>query len=334
LAPKFLQQAAPKSLDTGPINKINKEGGPIAKGATGYKLKNVIVTSLEASVLEGRGVDGKGGTSSIRLGGGVDGKTGKAGIWSTSGTTGLSTGKASVLEGKGVDGKGGTSSYCTGHCISGSSGAAGSSSFRAGTAMNGKTGKAGIWLQNGGVDGVADRIGQCVGSSFPSVIDNTRASSLIPDPAVTFGAAAVLKNVLVSSYKATAAGSVVAFTDKDDSVRNLAPQEAEGLQEACANGTFLQGSLTIDTVPFELSGLPLLLAECMESKVGAVFLESHIDVSAAECVATVMPALSPKRAKQLGTYWQTQQQLSVWTNGNATSVWTNGNATSVWTNEE
>ena len=61
LAPAFLEQAAPKSLDTGPINTINSEVGPITKGATGYKLKNVIVTSLEAGVLEGRGVDGKGG---------------------------------------------------------------------------------------------------------------------------------------------------------------------------------------------------------------------------------------------------------------------------------
>jgi hypothetical protein len=52
-----------------------------------------------------------------------------------------------------------------------------------------------------------------------------------------------------------------------------------------------------------------LLAECMESKVGAVWLESHIKVMAADCVAIVLPALSPDRAKQLGIYWQTQQQL-------------------------
>jgi hypothetical protein len=48
----------------------------------------------------------------------------------------------------------------------------------------------------------------------------------------------------------------------------------------------------------------------MESKVGAVFLKSHIEVSAADCVATVMPALSPDRAKQLGVYWQTPEQLA------------------------
>jgi hypothetical protein len=53
-----------------------------------------------------------------------------------------------------------------------------------------------------------------------------------------------------------------------------------------------------------------LLAECMESKVGGVFLKSHINVSAGECVATVMPALSPERAKRLGTYWQTPEQLT------------------------
>ncbi|HIF65937.1 MAG TPA: hypothetical protein EYG17_12350 [Acidimicrobiia bacterium] len=56
---------------------------------------------------------------------------------------------------------------------------------------------------------------------------------------------------------------------------------------------------------------PLALAECMESKVGDVLLKSHIKVSAHDCVATVMPAISPDRAKRLGTYWQTQQQLSV-----------------------
>jgi hypothetical protein len=53
-----------------------------------------------------------------------------------------------------------------------------------------------------------------------------------------------------------------------------------------------------------------LLAKCMESKVSAVFLTSHIKASAADCIATVMPAMSPKRAIQLGTYWQTQQELT------------------------
>ena len=66
----------------------------------------------------------------------------------------------------------------------------------------------------------------------------------------------------------------------------------------------------MDLVPFELSGLPLLLAECMESKVGGVFLKSHTEAMAADCVATVLPALSPERAKRLGTYWQTPEQLT------------------------
>jgi len=52
-----------------------------------------------------------------------------------------------------------------------------------------------------------------------------------------------------------------------------------------------------------------LLAACMESKVGGVLLKSHIKAMAANCVATVMPALSPDRAIQLGTYWHTPEQL-------------------------
>jgi hypothetical protein len=60
----------------------------------------------------------------------------------------------------------------------------------------------------------------------------------------------------------------------------------------------------------------LTLAECMESKVSAVFLKSHIKASAADCVAIVLPALSPDRAKRLGTYWQTRDQLLNTTTGN------------------
>ena len=292
LAPAFLEQAAPKSLDTGPINKINSEVGPIAKGATGYKLKDVIVTSLEAGVLEGKGVDGKGGTSSFRAGTGMDGKTGKAGIWLQSG---------------GVDGKGGTSSLIL-------------DSRQVGV-VSGR--KAGIWLQSGGVEGVADRIGQCVGSSFPSVIDNTRASNLIPDPAVTFGAVNSLKDVIVTSY--------IAEQATDDGHKDWVCSPAGDTLGGEEGEALLPDTTQATRVGKGEAGL---LAECMESKVGDVFLKSHIEVSAADCVATVMPAISPKRAKQLGTYWRTQQQLSVWTNGNATSVWTNGNATSVWTNEE
>ena len=68
LAPAFLKQAAPKSLDTGPINKINKEGGPIFKGAKDSISLSIPANSLstgKASVLEGKGVDGKGGTSRL-----------------------------------------------------------------------------------------------------------------------------------------------------------------------------------------------------------------------------------------------------------------------------
>ena len=109
-----------------------------------YELKNVQVVSLS------------------------EGKTGKAGIWLQSGgTDALGTGKTSVLEGRGVDGKGGKSSSSTGYNISGS----GQSEGRGADGKTGKAGfvvwpsadslsgrKAGIWLQNGGVDGVADRI--------------------------------------------------------------------------------------------------------------------------------------------------------------------------------
>jgi hypothetical protein len=52
-----------------------------------------------------------------------------------------------------------------------------------------------------------------------------------------------------------------------------------------------------------------LLAKCMMSNVGGVLLKSHVESSAADCVPTVMPAMSPDRAKRIGTYWQTQQQL-------------------------
>jgi hypothetical protein len=239
LAPAFLEQAAPKSLDTGPINKINSEVGPITKGATGYKLKDVIVTSLEAGVLEGKGVDGKGGK-------GLD-------IW-TSGPIN------SVLEGRGVDGKGGTSSKWR--------------EDGANRVVSGR--KAGIWLQNGGTDGVADRIAECASGGNEEM-------------------------------KERAAPSIIAI------LIALFSDGVNGLQEGCANGTFFEGEgrVTDDNhthfdVGEDEAGL---LAECMESKVGDVFLKSHVKVSAADCVATVMPAISPDRAKRLGTYWRTQQQL-------------------------
>ena len=236
LAPAFVEQAAPKSLDTGPINKINKEGGPIFKGATGYKLKNVIVTSLEASVLEGRGVDGKGGTSSIRLGGGVDGKTGKAGIWSTGGVDALSGRKASI---------------------------------RLGT----------------GVNGVADRIEKW---NDCSDADNLTVNSL--------------KDVLVTSY--TDSGRITySGNDEKGSICLPTGPSASGGQDG-------EGMLHDTAMAILLEKQAELLAECMDSKVGDVFLKSHIKSSATDCIATVLPTALPDRAKQLGTYWQTQQQIT------------------------
>jgi len=214
LIPAFAPQAAPKSLDTGPINKINKEGGPITKGAKASIRGGTGIHGLstgKASVLEGKGVDGKGGTASIRGAGGIHGKTGKAGIFSTGGVHGLSGRKAS---------------------------------FRAGN----------------GVNGVADRIEKCASGGTDLRVSDDGGS-------------------LTIKYNVVAAAYIGENCTKDSYSYNIEKGEAE------------------------------LLAECMDSKVGDVFLKSHIKASAADCVATVMPALSPKRAKQLGTYWQTQQQL-------------------------
>ena len=240
LAPAFLEQAAPKSLDTGPINKINSEVGPIFKGAK----------------------------ASIQSTG-----AGSAGIWLQSGgTDALSTWKASVLEGRGVDGKGGTSSLMMDSrqvgVVSGRK-----ASFRAGN----------------GVDGVADRIEKC---GYVTSAGNDEIAT-----------ANSLKNVLVSIY----------VEDKSNVSKN--PASSVEFDSTGYNCQDLQGN---DLLPDDASFLavinpdsmkPLLLAECMESKVGDVFLESHIKAMAADCVAIVLPALSPKRAIQLGTYWQTQQQL-------------------------
>ena len=246
LAPAFLEQAAPKSLDTGPINKINSEVGPIFKGAK----------------------------ASIQSTG-----AGSAGIWLQSGgTDALSTGKASVLQGRGVDGKGGTSSYCTGYCMDGKTGKGGTSSLaHAGTAspsypvLSGR--KAEVWRQEGNATVVADRIAECASGGNEEM-------------------------------KERAAPSIIAI------LIALFSDGVNGIQEACANGTFLQGAVPDAVrIPVDPSQAKLL-AECMESKVGGVFLKSHINVSAGECVATVMPALSPERAKRLGTYWQTPEQLT------------------------
>jgi hypothetical protein len=238
----FVQQAASKAIDTGPIGQINKEVGPITKGAKASIVSTTGVDALstgKASVLEGRGVDGKGGTASIQSGCGWNGKTCKAGIWSTGGVHGLSGRKAS---------------------------------FRAGTAVN----------------GVADRIAECA-SSYQRAGGYPDGVLVDPKQAVKS-----LKNVLVSSY-----------TDAD----------GEAIAELCS-GSFWkveEGESLIGKNPQVFPKVEMreaeLLAECMEAKVGDVFLTSHIKSMAAKCVAIVLPALSPDRAIQLGTYWQTQQQL-------------------------
>ena len=92
----------------------------------------------------------------------------------------------------------------------------------------------------------------------------------------------------------------------------LIAQFSGDIKDAAYNSQDLQGN---DLLPDDTSfpnvdpNQAKLLAECMESKVGEVFLESHIKVMAADCVAIVLPALSPKRAKQLGSYWLSPGQL-------------------------
>ena len=132
-------------------------------------------------------------------------------------------------------------------------------------------------VQSGGTERVADRIAECASGGNEEM-------------------------------KERAAPSIIAI------LIALFSDGVNGIQEACANGTFFEGEgrVTDDNhthfdVGEDEAGL---LAECMESKVGGVFLKSHVKVSAADCVATVMPAISPDRAKRLGTYWQTQQQLA------------------------
>ena len=203
-----------------------------------------------------------------------EGKTGKAGIWLQSGgTDALGTGKTSVLEGRGVDGKGGTSSKWR--------------EDGANRVVSGR--KAGIWLQSGGTEGVADRIAECANDyqrsgGYP---DGTQVTSV------------KLKDVILTSYTAEQA------TDNDHKDWVCVPSsESLGGQEGEA---ILHDTAQAIRVGKDGAGL---LATCMESKVGDVFLKSHIEVSAADCVATVMPAISPDRAKRLGTYWQTQQQLA------------------------
>ena len=239
LAPAFLKQAAPKAnhLNRDPIFRYVPDG------------RNDGKVSIEAQ---------KDAAWNFK-----DGKSG-------SDIKALSAGKASVLKGRGVDGKGGTSS------------------FRAGTAVNGKTGKAGLvggtmcsarksLACSSGVAGVADRI-EKLG------FQRTRGLSDSGLSACNGKVVDSLKNVLVSSY-----------SGEDTRVASYDCQDLSG------NG---------GAYDFPYPGLPLLLAECMESKVGGVLLRSHIEAMADECVATVMPALLPERAKRLGTYWQTPEQLT------------------------
>jgi hypothetical protein len=199
----------------------------------------------------------------------------------------LWTGKASVLEGRGVDGKGGTSSYCTGYCMDGKTGKGGTSSLdHAGTASPSYpvlSGRKASFRAGNGVDGVADRIEKCASGG------DGNSSIAVTNPLWTV---ASLKNVLVTSYMENTKDIASGYNCQDLQGKDLLPDDASFL--AVINPDSMK---------------PLLLAECMESKVGDVFLESHIKAMAADCVAIVLPELSPKRAIQLGTYWQTQQQL-------------------------
>jgi hypothetical protein len=234
LAPAFLEQAAPKSLDTGPINKINKEGGPIGKdaawnfkdGKSGSDIK--ALSAGKASVLEGRGVDGKGGTSSFRAGTAMNGKTGKAGIVSTGGVDALSGRKAEV------------------------------------------------WRQEGNATVVADRILECASGGNEEMKERA-APSIIA--------------IMISLFS----GDV---KDEGCNIANL-NQKSEQLTNFDQKTNQLR-------VGEDEAGL---LATCMESRVGGVFLKSQTEAMAADCVAIVMPALLPERAKRLGTYWQTPEQL-------------------------
>ena len=133
----------------------------------------------------------------------------------------------------------------------------------------------------GGIDGVADRIAECA-NSFEEIkvtVAGAGSGTVVNS----------LKNVLVSSYTADA--------------NDLAGGCPDGYTWKVEEGEALKVFPKVEMREAEL------LAECMESKVGDVFLKSHIKAMAADCVATVMPTALPDRAKQLGTYWQTQQQL-------------------------
>jgi hypothetical protein len=252
LAPAFVEQAAPKAIDTGRLEKTG-----------------IIWMTPKPNVTESTGA----------------GNTDKAGIvLQSSGTHALWTGKASVLEGTGLFGKDGKTSFRAGTAVNGKTGKASIWSTGGAHALSGR--KAGIWLQSGGTDGVADRIEKCA-SGGTGFTDSAWGYDSV-------AAVKSLKNVLVTSYMENT---------KDLACLPQGGTSASGGQEG--EGMLHDTAMAIRVGKDEAE----LLAECMESKVGSVFLTSHIKVSAHDCVATVLPALSPDRAKQLGTYWQTQQQL-------------------------
>ena len=225
----------------------------------------------KASVIEGKGVDGKGGKANI-----WEAKTEGRHIWST-GVDALSAGKASVKEGRGVDGKGGTAN------------------IRAGRGVSGLVG--GVASLKGNYEAlIEDHIAACVPSGVNS-----------------------LKNVLVGSYMENTkdlhswgcAGDVTWAIKESEQLDQKSEQLSSFDQKT--NQLRAQGEgMLHDTAMATRVGKAgaELLATCMESKVGDVLLKSHVESSASDCIATVCPALLPDRAKKLGTYWQTRQQLA------------------------
>jgi hypothetical protein len=320
LAPAFAPQAASKdsAYELKNVQVVSSSKGKTDKA--GIWLQSGGTDALgtgKTSVLAGRGVDGKGGTSSIRLDTGIRGKTGKAGIW---------------LQNGGVDGVADRIAACvsSGDLIPNPAvtfGAAASlknvilTSYTAdvkdegcslvqmpqesqvvfpkvgeseagslATCMESKVGdvflKSHIELsaahcvatfQSGGTEGVADRIGECASGGNEEMKERA-APSIIA--------------ILIALFSG----------DVKDAGYNC--QDLQGNSASVTDGTSNTAVVNPDSMK------PLLLAECMESKVGGVLLKSHTEAMAADCVATVMPALLPERAKRLGTYWQTQQQLA------------------------
>ena len=171
----------------------------------------------------------------------------------------------------------------------------GKASVLEGKGVDGKGGTSSKWREDGAnrvvsgrkasfragtaVNGVADRIEKCAsgGTGFTDSAEGYDSVAAVKS----------LKNVLVTSYTA----------------------DAEAIAEACS-GSAIVGTLSAGDLSNFGKHEAKLLAECMESKVGGVFLKSHTEAMAADCVAIVLPELSPKRAKRLGTYWQTPEQLT------------------------